>query len=236
MVSMWRCALIAGAMATMPLTARAQARLATDDAARVDAAVRGAFAYLYALPSDTAAAPMESWVLDSASTATDSPGRWRILVTKLTDTGHSLNVKEMTGEPGTSPAQLAAAAAAMQRLEGKISKAEADAAVEIVITINPPADTLRASSHGKRTTLAIPGSQMAVRAEGHWTRHNDRELEVDYERWSPASIAVAFGSVPPPAGARGVHAILVTARGNEAMLERVIEETSWEVFARQVKQ
>jgi hypothetical protein len=223
-------------LAVFSVFAHAQTQLAKEDFARVDAAVRGAFAYLYALPSDTAAAPMGSWVLDSASTATDSSGRWRILVTKLTDTGHGLNVKEMTGEPGLSPAQLAAAAAAMQRLEGKISKAEADAAVEIVITINPPADTLRASSHGKRTTLAIPGSQMAVRAEGHWNRHTDRELEVDYERWSPASIAVAFGSVPPPAGARGVHAILVTARGNEEMLERVIGATSWDVFARLVKQ
>jgi hypothetical protein len=225
-------------LAVFSVFAQAQTQLAKEDLARVDAAVRGAFAYLYALPSDTAAAPMGSWVLDSGSTspALDTSGVWRILVTKLTDTGHGLNVKEMTGEPGTSPAQLAAAAAAMQRLEGKISKAEADAAVEIVITINPPADTLRASSHGKRTTLAIPGSQMAVRAEGHWTRHNDRELEVDYERWSPASIAVAFGSVPLPAGAHGVHAILVTARGNEAMLERVIETTSWDVFARLVKQ
>jgi hypothetical protein len=234
MVSMWRCLLIAGAMATMPLTARAQARLATDDAARVDAAVRNAFAFLYALPSDAAAAPMESWVLDSASTTRepDLSGRWRILVTKLTDTGHNLTLKEMAGEPGTSPAQLAAAAAAMQRLEGKISKADADAAVEIVITINPPEDTVHASSHGQRTTLAIPGSQMAVRAQGHWSRHNDPELEVDYQRWSPASIAVAFGSVPPPPGTRGIHAVVVTAQGNEEMLARVIKETRWDLLAR----
>src|SRR5687768_11327743 len=130
-------AMVGFALAAL-IVGRAQDQLSPADLARVDAAMRDAFAFLYALPSDTSAARMGTWVLDSATTtAADDPALLRrILVTNLSDTGRNLKFSEMVGSSGTSPAELAASMVAMQRLEGKISKAEAEAAIEIVIAVN----------------------------------------------------------------------------------------------------
>jgi hypothetical protein len=195
------------------------AQLATDTVARTDAAVRSAFAFLYALPRDTAGAEMGTWVLDTAATTTepDPSGVWHIVVTQLIDTGSTLKFSELVGEPGTSPAQLAAAAAAMQKLEGKISKAEAEASIEITVTLNPPAAPPPNST--QETRPSIPGAVIARRVAGHTTRVVDRDLEIDYERWSPALLHVQFSN------------LAVTAEGNEQMVDRVIKETKWSVLA-----
>lgn len=198
------------------------AQLASDALTRTDTAVRSAFAFLYALPRDTAGAEMGTWVLDTSATTAepDASGIWRIVVTQLVDTGRALSVSELVGEPGTSPAELEAAAAAMRRLEAKISKAEAEASIEITVTLNPPAAAPPASPDGARETRpAIPGAQWARRVAGHATRVTDRELEIDYERWSPATLRVQFSNVA------------VTAQGNEQMIDRVLTETRWGVLA-----
>ena len=198
------------------------AQLATDALVRTDAAVRNAFAFLYALPRDTAGAEMGTWVLDTAATtsAPDPSGVWQIVVTQLVDTGSGLKMSELVGEPGTSPAQLAAAAAAMQKLEGKISKAEAEASITITITLNPPAPAPLPPAEGARETRpAIAGALLARRVAGHATRAVDPQLEIDYERWSPATLHVQFGQ------------LAVTAEGNEQMIDRVIKETRWDALA-----
>jgi hypothetical protein len=184
--------------------------------------VRDAFAFLYALPRDTAGAEMGTWVLDTAATTSepDPSGVWHIVVTQLVDTGSGLKMRELVGEPGTSPAQLAAAAAAMQKLEGKISKAEAEASIAITITLNPAAAALPPAAEGARETRpAIADALVARRVAGHAARVVDRELEIDYERWSPATLHVQFNHVA------------VTAEGNEQMIDRVIKETRWEALA-----
>ena len=199
------------------------AQLAAETLTRTDAAVRNAFAYLYAMPRDTAGAEMGSWVLDTAATTTepDPSGVWHIVVTQLVDTGRTLNLSELVGAPGTSPAQLAAAAAAMQKLEGKISKAEAEASIEITITVGPASLTPPPPpmDGARETRLSIPGAVAARRIAGHATRVVDRDLEIDYERWSPAALHVQFSNVA------------VTAEGNEQMVDRVIKETKWDVLA-----
>jgi hypothetical protein len=245
---------VAAAFVTGSLSAGAQ-ELPPDDLARADAAVREAFAFLYALPSDTAGVAMGSWVVDSAATTplSEPSGRWRLVVTKLVDTGEGLMLKEMVGEPGTSPAQLAAAMAAMQRLEGKISKAEADASVEIVVTINEPELSVRGvSADARRSTPRIGGARLSLRVRGDWMRLDDRELEVAYERWSPATLVVGFGTFAPvearritpkeslatfivraqtAATHRGLQSITVTAQGNEEMIDRLVREARWEALA-----
>jgi hypothetical protein len=202
--------------------ANAPEQLSKATLARVDAAVRHAFSFLYALPSDTAAAKLGSWVVDSGGTTAepDPSGRWRLVVTKLADTGSALKISEMLGTPGTSPAELAAAVVAMQRLEGKISKSEAEASLEVVVTLDPSeVATGAASDDAVRSQPAIAGAQLTLRTGGHWVRATDRELETDYERWSPATFTVRFRNVT------------VTARGNEEMLDRVIRETRWDALA-----
>jgi hypothetical protein len=196
-------------------------QLSTEGLARTDTAVRSAFAFLYALPLDTHAAEMGSWVVDSAATTVDpdASGVWRIVVTQLGDTGSGLKLSELVGDSGTSPAQLAAAVAAMQKLEGKISKAEAEASITVTITLNPDATPRAAPGGAPEIKLSIPGALTAVRTAGHATRLVDRELEVDYERWSPATLDVRFNNVA------------VTAVGNEKMLDRVVKETRWEMLA-----
>jgi hypothetical protein len=239
--------------------ASAQEPLSSEDIARVDAAVHTAFAFLYSLPSDTSAARMGTWVLDSviASGDPERPRRWQILVTKLSDTGSALKMSEMIGEPGTTPAQLAAAMAAMQRLEGKISKAEAEAAIDVTVTVNDPEVTVaHVSDDAQRSKPDLAGAAVALRLHGDWMRVDDRELEVDYERWSPATLIVGFGGfgpietrraqpresastftarARPPTLRRTIHTIAVTAQGNESMLDRVIKETNWDALAGLVK-
>jgi hypothetical protein len=198
------------------------AQLTTDVLARTHTAVHDAFAFLYAMPRDTAGAQMGTWVLDTAATTTapDPSGVWRIVVSQLVDTGRSLELSELVGTPGTSPAELAAAVAAMQKLEGKISKAEAEASIAITITLNPAAPLMVPPAQGARETRpAIPGAQLARRVAGHATRVVDRDLETEYERWSPATLHVHFGN------------LAVTAEGNEQMIDRVIKETKWAVLA-----
>jgi hypothetical protein len=198
------------------------AQLTTDVVTRTDTAVRSAFAFLYALPRDTAGAEMGTWVLDTAATTAepDAAGVWHLVVTQLVDTGTGLKLSEMMGQPGTSPAQLAAAAVAMQKLEGKISKAEAEASIAIRITLHPPAYVPAVVPDTARVTkLSIPGALTAVRVSPHATRVADRDLEIDYERWSPATLHVHFGN------------IAVTAEGNEQMIDRVIKETKWDLLA-----
>jgi hypothetical protein len=197
------------------------AQLATD-VARVDTAIHHAFAFLYALPRDTAGAEMGTWVIDTAATTAepDASGVWHLVVTQLVDTGTGLKLSEMMGQPGTTPAQLAAAAVAMQKLEGKISKAEAEASIAITITLNPPGYTPAPVPETARVTKAsIAGALAAIRVSPHATRVADRDLEIDYERWSPATLHVQFGN------------IAVTAQGNEQMIDRVIEETKWDLLA-----
>jgi hypothetical protein len=241
------------------LVTRAQDQLSPADVVRVDAAMRAAFAFLYALPSDTSAARMGTWVLDSAATtASDDPAPLRrILVTNLSDTGRDLKFSEMVGSSGTSPVELAAAMVAMQRLEGKISKAEAEAAIEIVIAVNEPEISLAGiSDEAQRSKPAIPGAELVMRVHGDWIRLDDRDLEIDYERWSPATLIAGFGGFAPietrrrsakeslatftaharPApGRSGLRTLAVTAQGNEQMLDRVIKETRWEALAALVK-
>jgi len=242
----------------LSVAVNAQGQLTAEDHARADDAIRTAFAYLYALAPDTAGAPMDSWVIDSSSLGpTDSPDRWRILVTKMTDTGQELKLSEMAGSAGTTPAQLAAAMRDMQRLEGKISKAEAEAAIEVIVTVNAPEMTLTGvSDDAQRTKPAIGGSQVALRVKGDWMRVDDRELEIDYERWSSASLLVAFGPygaiethraspkasastfvarARPSARSGGIQTIAVTVQGNEEMIDRVVRETKWELLAALVK-
>ena len=241
------------------IVVRAQDQLSASDLVRADAAMREAFAFLYALPSDTSAARIGTWVLDSvATTSSDDPAsQRRIVVTNLNDTGRDLKLSEMVGSSGTSPAELAAAMAAMQRLEGKISKAEAEASIEIVVAINEAEISVAGiSDDARRSTPPIPGAELALRIHGDWVRLDDRELEIDYQRWSPATLIVGFGEFAPietrrrsaaeslatfttrarPTPARpGIRTVALTAHGNEEMLDRVLKETRWEALARLVK-
>ncbi len=229
--------------------------LPSADVARLDAAVREAFSFLYAFPSDTAAAQMGTWVLDSTATtaASEQTAERRVVITKLTDTGQDLKMKEVARGGGTSPAQLAAAMQEMQRLEGKVSKAEADAGLEIVIAANTPETSLTAvSDDAERTKPTIRGSQIAVRVKGSWMRVEDKELQIDYERWSPATLLVGFGSFAPletrratphesaatftlrtraTAGGNAIRSITVTAQGNEELIDRVVQEAKWSALA-----
>jgi hypothetical protein len=234
---------------------RAQDQLSATDVARLDAAVREAFSFLYALPRDTAAAQMGTWVLDSTATtaAVEHSAERRIVITKLTDTGRDLEMKQVAGGGGTSPAQLAAAMQDMQRLEGKVSKAEADAGLEVVVAANASETSLPGvSDDTERSRPAIPGSQIAVRMKGAWMRLQDKELEIDYERWSPATLLVGFGSFAPletrratpnetaatvtlrtrrTAGANQIRSITVTVQGNEELIDRVVQEARWAALA-----
>ena len=237
------------------IVARAQDRLTPSDPARIDSAMREAFAFLYALPSDTSGARMGTWVLDSAATtSSDDPARLRrIVVTNLSDTGRDLKLSEMVGSSGNSPAELAAAMVAMQRLEGKISKAEAEAAIEIIVAIDEPEISIAGvSDDARRSKPAIASADVVLRVHGDWIRLDDRELEVDYERWSPATLIVGFGAFAPIETHRrvaaeslatftarvrqtparpGIRTLVVTAQGNEEMLDRVIKETRWAALA-----
>lgn len=206
------------------------AQLTTAQAPAPDA-VRDAFAFLYAMPADTAAAPMGTWVLDTTATASafDPSGVWRIVVTKLADTGDGLQLRELAGKPGTSPAELAAAAAGIQQLEGKISKAEAEASLEVTISIGHGAATAGVVVEGKGwKSLAIAGATRAERIDGHWVRAYDRELEAETERWSPAMLFVQFDNAPR---APGEARVAIIARGNHEMIDRVIKETRWNLLA-----
>jgi hypothetical protein len=171
-------------------------------------AVRGAFAFLYALPEDTAGAPMGSWVLDTEATARtfDASGEWRIVVAKLTDTGDGLEFRELATKPGTSPAELAAAAASIQALEAKVSKAEAEAALEVTIAAGEVPTTSSVVQGDGWAPIPIAGASEAARRDGHWVG----------ERWAAATLFVRLGNVA------------VTARGNAEMLDRVVKETRWE--------
>ena len=213
----------------------AQPQLPPADAARLDVAMREAFAFLYALPSDTAGAQMGTWVLDSNATtsALDTGPERRLGVTKLTDTGQQLHMREVAAGTGTSPAQLAAAMADMQRLEGQVSKAEADASLEIVVTANAPAVPVASvADNRQRITLSIAATQLAVQMKGTWRTVEDKELEIEYQRWSPATLLVAFGSLEPgETRAPGIHSLTVSAQGNDEMIERVVKEAKWSALA-----
>jgi hypothetical protein len=248
---MMRACLIAAL--TAGLTVPSQ--LSEGDLARADSAVREAFAYLYALPRDTAGAPMGAWVVDTNATtlAGDRSGHWKIVIAHLTDTGNALKLSEMIGSGGTSPAQLAEAMAQMQKLEGRISRSEAEAAIEINITLNADEMVIAGvSDFADRTSPAISGAGLVMRVKGDWMRLDDRELEIDLERWSPATLLVGFGGFAPvitqrlkpaeslstfaaaarPQGARGnIRTVAVTAQGNEQMLDRVVKETKWAALA-----
>jgi hypothetical protein len=183
--------------------------------------VRSAFAFLYALPADTAAAPMGSWVVDTAATTStfDQSGAWRIVVTRLADTGDGLRLRDLAGTPGTSPSELAAAAAAVQQLEAQVSRAEAEASVEVTVAAGDAAATAAIVEGRGWNTIAIAGARAAVRRDGHWVRTRDAELEIDVERWTPATLFVRIGSVA------------VTARGNQQMIDRLVKETRWQLLA-----
>ncbi len=248
-----RCAAFALSLAsTMGAGPVAQAPATRADLDRADAAVREAFAFLYQLPSDTAAATMGTWVLDSEETTPPSErsGTWRIVATKLSDTGDGLKLREMAGDGGTSPAQLAASMAAMQQLEGKISKAEADTSLEVTVTLNGEVTAGGVSVEAPRARPAMDGSELSLRLEGSWMRVEDRALGIDYERWSPATLIVGFGGFAPvqverlkpnerlarviarPATPhRAIHSIGVAVQGNDEMVERLLKETKWAALA-----
>jgi hypothetical protein len=233
------------------LSSAAQESLSGDQVARIDAALRDAFAFAYGLPSDTAGAAMGSWVVDTADTtpATELTSIRRIVLTKLSDTGQDLNLNEVVGEPGTSLAQIAAGIAAVQRMEGKISKAEADTSLEIVVAVNERQATVTGvSDDARRNNPTIAGAAVGLHVDGSWVHVEDRELEIGYERWSPATLLVGFGAArsvdtkraspkeslstftiqaTPTAAAQGIHTLLITAQGNEEMVKRVIKETKW---------
>lgn len=175
-----------------------------------DATMRSAFAFLYALPEDTAAAPMGSWVIDTEATTKsfDTSGEWRIVVSKLTDTGDGLEFRELAGKPGTSPAELAAAATSIQALEAKVSRAEAEAALEVAVAAGAASAASSVVTGEGWTPIAIAGAAEAARRDGHWVG----------ERWAPATLFVRIGN------------IAVTARGNAEMVDRVVKETRWEAF------
>lgn len=255
---------IAALVLALGFPVRAQNRLSSEETARVDVAVGSAFAFLYALPRDTAGARMGAWVLDTGPALSEAEreagrveGRWRILVTKLTDTGQDLPLADLLRDGGTSPAQLAASMAAVQRLEGKISKAEAEAALEVIVTVNEPEIAVTGvSDNAQRSKPPIAGAQLATRIHGDWIRLDDRELEIDYERWSPATLVVGFGAygplegkrvvgkeslatfvvrARPTPGASGIQRVGVTAQGNEEMIDRLLRETRWEALAALVR-
>ena len=108
----------------------------------------------------------------------------------------------------------------MQRLEAKISKAEADAQLEVTITVGDgPAAAPPTDGKAPRTTLSIPGAREAAHAAGRFIRTADRELEIDYDRWTPATLFVRIGNVT------------VFAQGSDEMIDRVVKETRWEMLA-----
>jgi hypothetical protein len=247
-------AVVASLAVTIGASLGAQDGSTQADLDRVDTAIRQAFAFLYQLPRDTAASAMGTWVLDSDATTPPSErsGIWRIVATKLSDTGDGLKLREVAGDGGTSAAQLAASMAAMQRLEGKISKAEADTSLEVTITLNRDVSADGVSIEAPRTTAAVIGTQQSLRLEGSWMKVADRALEIDYERWSPATLVVGFGGFAPiqveritpqerraralaiarpAAPPRSIYSIGVAAQGNDEMVERLLKETRWAALA-----
>jgi hypothetical protein len=232
-----------------------QDQLSSADVARLDTAVREAFSFLYALPSDTAAAQMGTWVLDSTATtaASAQTAERRVAITKLTDTGQDLRMKEVARGGGTSPAELAAAMREMQRLEGHVSKAEADAGLEIVVAANAAETSLPGVLYdAARDKLVIPRSQVAVRVKGDWLRVKDNDLEITYDTWMPAALLIGFGSFEPletrratpndsaatltlrtraAGSSSAIRSITVTAQGNEEMIDRVVRDAKWSALA-----
>jgi hypothetical protein len=225
-----------------------------EDRARAEKAIRAAFANLYALPQDTSAAKMGSWVLDTSATTPEgeSTTRWTIVVTKLTDTGQDLKLlDEINRFNGTSPRQLEQSFIAMQRLEGKISKAEADSRLEVSIEINEPLNVAGVSDDARRGTPAVTGANFSLQVNGDWMRVDDRELEIDYERWSPATLLIGFGRFDPVeprrvspkdsaatftartrpgAESRAIAHLTVVAQGNDEMIDRLLSETNWKAL------
>lgn len=198
----------------------AQSTPAADELARIEGGIRETFAVFYALPKDTAGAEMGSWVLgtDETTAEGDRTGRWRIFVSRLTDTGKDLRLGGLVR--GTSPAQIAESVVAMKRLEGKISRAEADATLDIVVSLNEPdAAAPDVSRAADRSNPRIAGADSSVRIRGEWITLEDRELEIEYQRWSPATLLVRFGRIS------------VRAQGAEEMIDRLVREAKWDVLA-----
>jgi hypothetical protein len=122
--------------------------------------------------------------------------------------------------------------AAMQQLEGKISKAEAEASLEVVIALNEAETRLGAPSDtAPQRDNVVRGAQFARHVRGHWTRIEDRELGITVERWSAATLVVRFG----PEATRGIQTIVITAQGNDEMIDRVVTETRWSELAGLIK-
>jgi hypothetical protein len=200
-----------------------------DEIARVHAAVSAAFDFLYKLPRDTAGAALGSWVLDTDATtmAADQSGQWRIVVTKLADTGQALKVEEMAGQRGTSPTQLAAAMAEMQQLEAKISKAEAEASLEVVVALDDPDESASDAPAGAYTENVVQGPWTSRLTRGHWRSVEDRQLGLTVERWVPARLDLRL----TPGATGRARSVVVTAQGNEEMIERLLKESRWKALA-----
>jgi hypothetical protein len=226
---------------------------------RVTAAVRTAFASLLALPADTQAEKMGTWVLDTDGTALNpDPGEpWTILVTQLTDTGQELKLAEQLVRLGatSTPRQMADGAKAMQQLEGRIAKAEADTMLHVVARIDPPEVALQLISDDVDVeAVSVDGATHAVRVKGRWITARDRELDVDYERWSTAALLVTFGPFDNPTktkapatgatrlvaksravGNTPVRTVTIQAEGSEEMIAKLIAETRWSALASLIK-
>jgi hypothetical protein len=230
---------IAVACCVVPLSlaavgSAAQSPQARADVMRVQQAIANAFEFLYALPSDTSAAAMGSWVLDTIATTrpADSSQAWRIVTTKLTDTGDALDVKEMTGTLGASPRELAAAMAEMQELEAKVSKAEAEAALDVRVALNLPAANVGASAHpGPPLNAVVKSATSSVLYRGHWNKVDDRDLGMTVERWVPGKLTVHFATE----ASRAIQSVNVTASGSDEMLDRLVREARWESLATLVR-
>ena len=205
----------------------------------VEGAIRAAFSDLLALPRDTDAADLGKWVLDSSATLSpDAPTRqWVITVQQLADTGATLKLNEemVRQPPGASARQLADSMLTMQRLEKDISKLDAESRLEVVIEINTADVTPGENAAGRPVSIepALRGLVAARHARGGWRKSTDAELEIEVERWVPATLFVALGSARPsgPTGDNAIHNVVVRARGNDQMVERLITGTHWQTLA-----
>lgn len=216
-----------------------QPELSAEVRQSVDSAITAAFSDLLALPRDTDAADLGKWVLDSSTTLAPHapPRQWVIAAQQLIDTGAPLKLNEemLRQPPGASARQLADSVLAMQRLEKDISKLDAESRLEVVIEINADDVTASENAAGRSVLFepAIRGLVSARHARGSWRKSTDAELEIEVERWAPATLLVSFAAPRPPrtTGDNAIYNVVVRARGNDQMLERLISRTQWQALA-----
>jgi hypothetical protein len=118
----------------------------------------------------------------------------------------------------------------MQQLEARISRAEAEASLEVRVALNganlDDQAGLRAPS-GQPADGVVSGATASWLRSGYWNRVADHELGLTVERWQAGELYVRYTSSRPHA----VHSITIRARGNDAMLDRLVKETRWQMLA-----